>query len=279
MNIQIVEHESAADFLDSSYDWLSQHEILNHGVISLAGVLTPQNPIYYPPFLFIHVTVDGNIAGCCIYAEPDGLVVSQCTPDIAPILFDYLQAKIHIPSRIFGPETPAARLAMLFGELRETRYSIHSTWRIHFLDRPVVDTSPFRGHIQIGKLDDVDLIRKWGKDYDEERPANVNIQQFLLKKLRDNHLYLWIDEEPKSLATISGVNCSGPRISAVYTPPSYRTHGHATALVQELSNLLLASGSAYVTLHTQAGDPVERIYKRLGYDTVGEKVSIIFQDV
>jgi len=278
VNIEIVEHESATKFLDSCHDWLSKNEILNHGVISLAGVLTPQHPIYYPPFLFSHVTVDGKIAGCCIYAEPDGLVVSRCAPDIASILFDHVQAKIHIPSRIFGPETPAMRLATEFGKLRKSPYSIQSTWRIHCLNKPVIDAKHFPGHIQIGKLDDDDLIRKWGKDYNEERPANLNIQQFLLKKLRDNHLYLWIDEEAKSLATISGLNCSGPRISAVYTPPNFRTHGHATALVQELSNLLLASGSAYVTLHTQAGDPVERIYKRLGYEAVGEKVSIIFQD-
>jgi len=279
VNTRIVEHESACSFLDSCYDWLSQSEILNHGVLSLAGVLTPQHPIYHPPFLFIHVSVDDNIVGCCIYAEPDGLVVSHCPPDIVPSVFDYLRTRIRIPSRIFGPEKSAMQLARLFGQLINSSYRIDSTWRIHKLDRPAPKVTHVRGHVQIGDLEYGDLVREWGKSYNEERPANVDIQQFLLKKLRDNQLYFWIDEGPKSLATISGVNCSGPRISAVYTPPTFRTHGHATALVQELSNTLLASGSAYVTLHTQSGDPVERIYKRLGYKPVGAKVSIIFQDV
>jgi len=130
----------------------------------------------------------------------------------------------------------------------------------------------------MGEKQDSDLVRKWGENYNEERPANVDIQQFLLKKLRDSQLYFLIDQQRKSLATISGVNCSGPRISAVYTPPTFRTEGYATALVHELSNTFLSSGSPYVTLNTQAGDPVENIYRRLGYRAVGEKVSIVFDE-
>ena len=278
MNIHIVEHESASSFLDSCQNWLSQYEILNHGVLSLADILTPQHPIYHPPFLFIHVTVNGKIAGSCIYAEPDGLVLSNCVPDSLLALFDYLRTRIDMPSRIFGPEIPALQLAKLFGDLRNAPYHIHSTWRIHRLDQPIRGNVSIPGKVRMGEEQDCDLVREWGENYNEERPANVDIQQFLLKKLRDNQLYFWIDERQRSLATISGANCSGPRISAVYTPPTFRTSGYATALVHELSNIFIGSGSPYVTLNTQAGDPVENIYRQLGYYAVGEKVSIVFGD-
>ena len=278
MTTRIVEHDSPSSFLDSCHNWLSQYEILNHGVLSLADILTPQHPIYQPPFLFTHVTVNGKIAGSCIYAEPDGLVLSNCAPDIPLALFDYLRTRIDRPSRIFGPEKPAIELAKLFGELRNSSYHIHSTWRIHQLDQPIRSNISVPGKVRMGEKQDSDLVRKWGENYNEERPANVDIQQFLLKKLRDSQLYFWIDQQRKSLATISGVNCSGPRISAVYTPPTFRTEGYATALVHELSNTFLSSGSPYVTLNTQAGDPVENIYRRLGYRAVGEKVSIVFDE-
>lgn len=278
MTTRIVEHDSPSSFLDSCYDWLSQSEILNHGVLSLADILTPQHPIYQPPFLFTHATVNGKVAGSCIYAEPDGLVLSNCAPDIPFALFDYLRTRIDIPSRIFGPEKPAIELAKLFAKLRNSSYHIHSTWRIHRLDQPIPSNVNVLGKVRMGEKQDSDLVGKWGENYNKERPANVDIQQFLLKKLIDNQLYFWVDEHRKSLATISGVNCSGPRISAVYTPPAFRTEGYATALVHELSNTFLSSGSPYVTLNTQAGDPVENIYRRLGYRAVGEKVSIVFDD-
>jgi len=43
--------------------------------------------------------------------------------------------------------------------------------------------------------------------------------------------------------------------------------------------MYLESGSPYITLNTQAGDSVEEIYKRLGFQPIGEKVSIIFEDM
>lgn len=278
MKIDIVEHESASEFLDSCHKWLSKNELLNHGVLSLASVLTPANPIYRPPFLFSHVTVDDKIAGCCIHAEPDGLVLSVCNEQVTSALFDYLRPRIGSPSRVFGPEKPALQLAKLFSDFFQSSPRVHSRWRIHRLNQPIRGSGPVRGDLRIGELRDSDLVSKWGREYNDERPANVDIKQFLSKKLIDRHLYLWVDDTPKCLATLSGVNCSGPRISAVYTPPTFRTHGYATALVSKLSNMYLESGSAYVTLNTQAGDPVERIYKRMGYVAIGEKVSIIFED-
>lgn len=279
VNMRIVEHESASAFLDSCHGWLSEREITNHGLLSLADILTPHHPIYNPPFLFNHVTIGGKIAGCCIYAEPDGLVLSECAPEILLVLFDYLQSRIHIPSRIFGPENPSLELAKLFGNLRNAKYRIQSTWRTHRVERLERGAGAVSGHLQIGDVEDGELVREWGKHYNNERPANIDIQEFLSNKLRHNQLYFWIDEEPKCLATISGLNCSGPRISAVYTPPAHRTRGYATALVERISSMFLESGSAYVTLNTLAGDPVERIYDRLGYYIIGEKVSVVFEDL
>ena len=278
MNLHVVEHESALDFLGSCQDWLSKDELINHGVLSLANILTPEHPIYRPPYRFIHVTIDNEIAGCCIHAEPDGLVLSACKNEVTFALFEYLQQTVPRPSRIIGPEKPVICLARLFSDSMQSSFRVHSRWRIHYLNHRSYSGGAVSGNIQLGELDDVELVREWGRSYNEERPANVNITQFLSKKLSDRHLYFWVDGTPKCLATISGMNCSGPRISAVYTPPKFRAHGYATALVNDLSNMYLEQGSEYVTLNTQAGDPVERIYERLGYKQVGEKVSVIFED-
>jgi len=275
----IVEHKSAMEFLDSCRDWLSLDEIVNHGMLSLAEVLTSPSSIYQPPFIFAHVRCGKDICGCWIYAEPDGLTVSDLSTESQFFVFEHVQKYVHLPSRIFGPREPALQIAQLFGEIRNTSYRIDSVWRVHYLKDLSGKPIPVRGSIRTAETKDRALVSNWGKKYDIERPANVDIQQFLLQKLADKSLYLWVDGDgdPKSLATISGGNCSGPRISSVYTPPGFRSNGYATALVRSLSRKFLQNGRPYVTLNTLLGDPVERIYWRLGYRPVAEKVSVIFE--
>lgn len=226
--------------------------------------------------MFAHAVTNERITGCCILAEPDGLVLSNLSHQDSLAIFEYLQARIDLPSRVFGPHKPALQIARLFGDLRRKPYRIQTAWRVHSLDRIVATPPSVKGSLRIANNTDKNLVSTWGKQYDNEKPANVSIQQFLLKKLADQQLYLWTDGSPKSLATISGANCAGLRISSVYTPPSHRSKGYATALVHCLSQIYLDSGSAYITLNTQIGDPVERIYKKLGFLPVTEKLSIAF---
>ena len=273
---RIVEHSSAKEFLSSCAQWLSLREIEDHGVLSLGDVLTSLHPIYSPPFLFAHALSNDEIVGCCIYAEPDGLVLSTLSHQGTLALFEYLQARIEIPSRIFGPYKPALQMARLFSDIRHRPYRIQSAWRVHSLMHLEVGRPSVKGDIRLANSADKNLVRNWGRQYDDEKPANVSIENFLLKKLVDQQLYLWTDDSPKSLATISGANCSGLRISSVFTPHSYRSMGYATSLVHCLSQKYLDSGSAYITLYTQTGDPVERIYRKLGFLPVTEKVSITF---
>lgn len=265
------------EFLASCRDWLSQNEIVNHGILSLAKVLTSPNSIYQPPFIFSHVRCGKEICGCWIYAEPDGLTVSDLEAESLSSVFENLQKKLLLPSRIFGPRDSALRLAHLFGDSRNTSYKIDSTWRVHCLKDLPSQPITVPGSVRVAGTKDRDLVSNWGKEYDIERPANVNIQQFLLQKLVDKSLYLWVNGDPKSLATISGGDCSGPRISSVYTPPVFRSNGYATALVNNLSRKFLKDARPYVTLNTLLGDPVERIYRRLGYRPVAEKVSVTFE--
>lgn len=277
MTAAIVKHDSAIEFLESCQEWLSLDEIANHGILSLAEVLTSPHPIYLPPFIFGHARCDNEISGCWIYAEPDGLTVSDLAPESEVAVFENLKKQLYLPSRIFGPREPALRLAQLFGETRHTDYQIESVWRVHCLRDLSNRPTPVQGSTRIAEMADRELVSNWGRKYNAERPANVDIQQFLLKKLADANLYFWVNGNPKSLATISGGKCSGPRISSVYTPPSSRSNGYATALVENLSSMFLQSGRPYVTLNTLLGDPVEQIYQRLGYVPVAEKVSVTFE--
>lgn len=273
----VIGHESADAFLDQCATWLSMHEDLNHGLLSLADALRSNKHIHRPPFAFCHVAENEEIVSCAIFAEPDGLVLSETGSDTSKALFDYMYNKIGMPSRIFGPVTPATRLAKVFAAASSRTHEIQSKWRVHRLDRFLEQEIQIPGQLTLGTMDDRKLVSKWGQEYDAEKPANVNIEKFLLRKLKDGFLYFWNDGQPKSLATLSGTLCTGPRISAVFTPRVLRGNGYAFALVYNLGKKYLASGSSYITLNTEWGDPVERMYEKIGYDVIGEKASIIFR--
>jgi predicted GNAT family acetyltransferase len=198
-------------------------------------------------------------------------------PEISAHFFAHLYDKIGMPSRIFGPVTPAIRLAERFAKASDCKHAIHSMWRVHRLDKSKAQEIKVSGHVVLGTKDDRQIVSNWGKEYNLEKPANVNIERFLLRKLEDGHLYLWVDGDPKSLATLSGTFCTGPRISSVFTPRILRGSGYAFALVYNLGNSQLTSGSAYITLNTLAGDAVENMYRKIGYSVIGERASVVFR--
>ena len=68
------------------------------------------------------------------------------------------------------------------------------------------------------------------------------------------------------------------RVGAVYTPPSRRGHGFASAAVGALSAHILALGCTPV-LYTDLGNATSNaIYRRIGYRAVQELVRYRFGD-
>lgn len=273
----IIEHESADAFIANCATWLSEDEGLNHGLLSLAEALRSNRHIHQPPFVYCHIARKDKIIGCAIFAEPDGVVLSEMNSDTSATLFPYLYDTIGIPSRIFGPVEPAIQLAKIIADASKLTHEVDSRWKVHRLINLEAQECRAQGELMLGTMDYQQLVSSWGRKYDVERPANVNIEKFLLRKLEDRLLYFWVDGEPMSLATLSGAICKGPRISAVYTPPSLRGNGYAFALVYELGKRYLELGSSYITLNTELGDSVETMYNKIGYHLIGEKISIVFR--
>ena len=272
-NTRIVRHQSADEFLANCGGWLSEQEDLHNGVLSLAHALGSGKHIHKHPFIFAHMERNGEIVGCAIFAEPDGITLSEMPVDVADKFFVDLKSDIQAPSRIHGPRQSANQLADHYAVLTDSMAALHSEWNVYRLDASPTQLQTAKGTVRIGNQSDGDIVRAWGKLYDVEKPANVNIEKFLIRKLEDGLLYFWVDQKPKALLTLSGVNCSGNRISSVFTPEKYRGKGYATSLVQEMSADLLGSGKTFVTLNTEIGDAAERIYEKLGYYIVGERVS------
>ena len=70
---------------------------------------------------------------------------------------------------------------------------------------------------------------------------------------------------------------NGTRVGYVYTPPSFRGRGYASATVASLSQQLLDGRRRFCFLYTDLANPTSNaIYQRIGYQPVAEVVDILF---
>jgi len=71
----------------------------------------------------------------------------------------------------------------------------------------------------------------------------------------------------------------GEAIGFVYTPPSERRKGYASAVVARLSQRILDEGKLFCTLYTDLSNPTSNsIYQKVGYRAVADVVDIEFED-
>jgi GNAT superfamily N-acetyltransferase len=89
---------------------------------------------------------------------------------------------------------------------------------------------------------------------------------------RGDGLWLWeVGGEPVSMLTTAVPAGSVVRINSVYTPPSRRGHGYASAGVAAASQRALDQGAAACTLYTDLANPTSnQIYQAIGYYPVGD---------
>ncbi|MGB5335382.1 MAG: GNAT family N-acetyltransferase [Woeseiaceae bacterium] len=139
-------------------------------------------------------------------------------------------------------------------------------------------TRDIPGELRKGNEDDDQIVRYWGQFYGEEKPAPVDVSDFMARKLSEGDLYIWDDHGPRTMIALSGRVGRGIRVSAVYTPPEHRGKGYASAGVAEICRRELDGSRDFVTLVAEIDDPAERMYQRLGFYKIGERSCFLLKD-
>src|SRR5947208_8390787 len=83
-------------------------------------------------------------------------------------------------------------------------------------------------------------------------------------------LFFWYAEaDVVSMAGAGGRTPNGIRVGPVYTPPNFRGKGYATALVADLTSLMLDRGRSFCFLFTDLANATSNsIYAQIGYEPV-----------
>ena len=271
--MDIIRHNNAVDLLARCEGFLKSQEAENNNLIQLLQLIIKDSGVVTPPYWFCSVEIHGVPVGCCVHARPDGLVASDLPNTAALRVYEALTADILAPSRIVGKPGFASILAQKFAEDTKRQARISSRWKVYRLDQVIEIPNPACGELRLAKEDDYYLVEQWGNAYGEERPSFLNVHDFMLSKLNSRELYFWYDDANRTMITISGRGMNAQRISSVFTPKEFRGRGYASTAVAAVSQQLLDNGSAYVVLTAGLGEPVARIYKKIGFYPVADRHS------
>jgi len=146
-------------------------------------------------------------------------------------------------------------------------FESHMTANIMQLDE-VNDLEKMPG--QMREIDGSDLyyIPYWMRAFREEcriETYSIGEEEKRIKLHTGTH-FVWQDFIPMSQAGTERKTINGAGVGYVYTPPFYRGMGYATALVAELSQLLLDRGNKFCFLFADANNPIScGIYRKIGY--------------
>jgi predicted GNAT family acetyltransferase len=243
-----------------------------------------RRPDVYPRFHLWAVTDEGSLVGAALQTPPHNLLFAEpATDDVAGALVDALDAAGERPPGIVAavPEADAfaEAWAARFGGVAEisTRQGIYELTAVR--DPGLAPGAPRRATV-----DDLNLLADWHEAFISEAVPNAVGDAATRRRriegvIEDGGYWLWDHDGPVSMTGVNPAPPQGARVGPVYTPPSARGRGYATALVGHVSADALAAGKAGCYLHTDLANPTSNaIYQRIGYDWVCEAVDLRFVD-
>jgi predicted GNAT family acetyltransferase len=124
-----------------------------------------------------------------------------------------------------------------------------------------------------------DLLVRWlERFFAESAEAPSGVEVVVDRRLAAGWLWVWDDDGPVSMAMATEPMYGVTRIGLVYTPDDLRGMGFASACVGALSAQVLSTGASACMLYTQLHNATSnRIYRRLGYESLSEVLSYRFQ--
>jgi uncharacterized protein len=276
--VQVERIEDPGAFLDAAGPRLLADEARHNLILGLAATLR-DHPAVYPEHRLWLVRDGDELVGAALRTPPFNVVVAQPETDAA----------LHALADAIGEELPGVVGAVPEAETFAAAWSAKTgstprrqmSTRIFALER-VRPVSGVAGAMRTAVKEDRPLLVDWLRAFGEEslpEETRHEVESMVDHRLgaTDAGLVLWDDGGPVSVAGYGGSTPNGIRVGPVYTPPELRGRGYASALVADLSALLLAEGRTFCFLYTDLANPTSnRIYERLGYERVCDSAAIAF---
>ena len=276
--LTIETYDAARPFLDRAGPWLLRAEAEHSLVLGLAARLAAAPAPPDPAPLFATVERDGAVVGVALRTPPHKLVLSQMPPGAVPLVAETAERFERVPA-VLGPPAVAQAFGREWARRRGVTPRLGMRQRVFELTRLAPPSRPAEGHARLASPDDLDTVTGWLDAFQGEVGTTTpsDPREWAERHVGAGHVLLWDHGEPVAMAAQVARSPTGARVGAVYTPPTGRGRGYASAVVAELSRRLLASGLRFCSLYTDLANPTSNgIYRRLGYVPVADVVDVDF---
>lgn len=279
--MKIETYKTVQSFMKPCGDFLKASEVEHNLFLSLCAK-TEKGEFTDVRFL-AGFEDDGDVAVCAIQTVPHNLVLSRATDmDLMPLARAVNELEMTLPG-VVGPSNVATTFTDLWAEVTGEQ-SLAFTDQIIYALKKVSMPSVGEGHFAQATPEYRGLATEWLVDFTRETMPPT--EQVTMNQARDKidamvasgDLVFWIvNRKPVAMASVYGFTENTARISAVYTPPSQRGRGYASAVVAHLSQRQLDSGKKSCCLYADAKNPVSNsIYRKIGYEFVGRSTHYMF---
>ncbi len=264
----------AAAFLDRAAPFLVAREAEHNLLLGIAAGLVEQ-PVFYAhaPYLAT-VERDGDVVAAAMMTPPYNLGISLTD---VPAALDAIARDVWdrqwAPPGVLAPSAVAGAFVARWRRVSGQAAVPGRAQRIYRLDT-VVPVSGVPGTARRATAADRDLLVDWMRAFsletmgDDEAARSERSVDIRLAGAASG-FFLWDDGESVCMVGYGGPTPNGIRIGPVYTPPSWRNRGYASAATAAASQALLDEGRRFCFLFADLANPTaNRIYQAIGYRLV-----------
>lgn len=265
--------------------FLQEREAEHNLLLGLLGPWTRPGAPTEPPYLAV-ARRHGGVSAVAVRTAGRAVVLSLGWDDeaSAQLAADLKMRFGRLPG-VLGPDDVAGRFAAAWTRATGASSEVQVRERIYALDRVQAVARP-DGSMAAAERDDRSLLYAWIEAFDRETTGDSDSAR--ARAVVDARtpgtptagFFLWrTGSQARAVAGHSGITPGGIRVGPVYTPPGQRRRGYATALVADLSRLLLDRGHRRCFLFTDLGNPTSNaIYQAIGYRPVADATQHRFLD-
>jgi predicted GNAT family acetyltransferase len=276
--VELIRFDDVGDFLERVEPELLAREAEHSLLLGSAYARRAAGAGATAPYLA--VVRDDGLALAALLAGARPLLLasdrSETEDAVGRLAADLVRAGLH-PTGAHGRAGLAERFARAWGEATGARWRLAMRQRLHALSEPrPVRMAP--GELRPAGASDLPLLEEWVIAFEREAlgkalggPDADRLRAAAARRLAAGELFVWEDGAPRAMAASARPTRGTIAVNAVYTPPSERGRGYATACVARLSERLLAAGARQCVLFTDLANPTSNaIYAKIGYRGVAD---------
>lgn len=265
-------YTDARAFCDRVLPFLLQCEAENNLIISIILRLADGTGKWGDePAVLCAVEDNGGVIGAVTQTPPFNLIFTRMDAAVVAAVARQFAAWEYAFPGVIGPSAVVAGFAEVWSVLTGMRAERVHGMGVYQLDQVIPPPAP-SGCCTVATEDDYDLLLYWHREFHEEigLPGH-DVENTVRKIIAERRYLLWRDPEPVSVASVCGPTPHGIRVSSVFTPPTCRGRGYASANVAALSQRQLDTGRTFCYLFTNLANPISNsIYRKIGYRQVSE---------